>query len=63
VAKIGNEARLMLKLLTEEMHKHAQDNVLNREDLSLDYRNGYQLCLNNLDVTMSDIIGELEGKH
>jgi len=62
VAKIGNEAKLILKLVTEEMQRHTKDNILNDKDLSADYQNGYQQCLSNLDITMRDIVVELEGK-
>lgn len=60
MAKIGNEAKLILKLVSEEMQTHANDNVFSSKDLSEGYKLGYQNCLSNLDITIRDIVIGLE---
>lgn len=52
--------KAILRKVQEEMQKHADENALNNTELPLTYRNGYDTCLANLNVTCMDLISELE---
>ena len=62
MAKIGNEAKLILKLAEQQMAERARQIIRVTKEGDDQYIKGYERAVSQYDMTLNNIILELEAK-
>ena len=63
MARIGNEARLLLKLVEERMEKLKEDRLEHTPTIPLlPYRQGYERAYQDYQLTIEETIREIEAR-
>jgi len=57
MAKIGNEAKLILKLVSERVTKLRESRIMTPDE---SWRNGYDRCFTDYETAINSVVVELE---